>query len=53
MKEGLDVGSTSQLIELSAQMGTQELHWAYDGLEAFRPDSPYAHYADLFKKREV
>jgi hypothetical protein len=50
MKEGLDVGSTSQLIELSAQMGTQELHWAFDGLEAFKPGGPYGRYADLFKE---
>ena len=49
ISRGLDVGSSSQLLEITASMGAQLFHFLYDGLEAFCPGSPYGSYANLFK----
>ena len=49
LSRGLDIGSTSQLLEITAQMGAQLFHFLYDGLEAFGPGPPYGSYANLFK----
>ena len=47
--QGLDKGSSPQLLEITASMVAQVFHFLYDGLQAFGPGSPYAQYKDLFR----